>query len=58
MWAFCRPIKQMKSPMPTDTASLSEAGIALKIASRTFVRDRTMKITPSTKTAVRACSQE
>ena len=55
--AFCRPIKVMNRPIPTDTATFRLAGIALKIASRTFVRDRIIKIIPSTNTAVRATSQ-
>lgn len=49
--AFCRPIKAMYTPMPTDTAFFSDIGITLNSASRTFVSERTMKIRPSTNTA-------
>ena len=52
--AFCTPMNAMKKPIPTDTATFSCTGIALKIASRTFVSDITMKIMPSTSTAVNA----
>ena len=58
MCAFCRPMNVMKRPIPTETAILRVAGIALKIASLTLVRERTTKIRPSTKTAVRAICQE
>ena len=44
-------------PIPTLTADFRFCGIALKIASRTFVRDRTMKMIPSAKTAARAYCQ-
>ena len=47
----------MKKPIPTPTAVFKEAGIALKIASRTFVTDKTINIRPSTKTAVKATCQ-
>ncbi len=57
IWAFCIPMKAMKSPMPTETATLIVGGIMLKIASRTLHRESSTKITPSTKTAVRAISQ-
>ena len=57
MRAFWRPMKQMKRPIPTETPTLSVVGIALKMASRTLVRDRMIKMRPSTKTAVRAVSQ-
>ena len=56
--AFCRPMNVMKRPIPTETAILSVAGMALKIASLTLVRERMMKIRPSAKTAVRAICQE
>ena len=56
--ASCRPIKAMNNPIPTDTAAFKEAGIALKMASRTFVAERMMKITPSTNTANNATCQE
>ena len=55
--AFCKPMKQMNRPMPTETPRLSVSGMALKIASRTFVRLSTMKIKPSTKTASSATCQ-
>ena len=54
---FCRPMKAMKRPMPADTACLRLMGMALKISSRTGVRERRMKMTPSTKTAARATCQ-
>ena len=52
------PMKAMNRPMPADTARFRLMGIALKIASRTLVRDRIMKITPSRQTAARAVCQE
>ena len=52
--AFCNPINAIKRPIPTETACLRFIGIALKIASRTFVRESTMKISPSTQTAASA----
>ena len=57
IFAFCSPIKAMKSPIPTDTACFRFIGIALKIASRTFVSDNRIKIIPSTNTAASACCQ-
>ena len=45
-------------PMPTETAFFSAKGMALKIASRTFVSERMMKISPSMKTAWSATFQE
>ena len=55
--AFCKPIKVMKSPNPTETPSFRLGGIALKIASRTLVKDKRMKMIPSTNTAANAISQ-
>ena len=49
--AFCRPINAIKRPIPTDTPFFRETGMALKIASRTVVRDRMIKIIPSQNTA-------
>ena len=58
IWAEPKPMKAMKRPMPADTAFFRLMGMALKMASRTLVRDRTMKMIPSTKTAASAISQE
>ena len=55
--AFCSPMKAINSPIPTDTACFRFIGIALKIASRTLVRDNRIKIIPSTNTAASACCQ-
>ena len=55
MCAFCKPIKLMNSPIPTDTAIFSDGGIALKIASRILTSDSKIKIMPSTKIAANAC---
>ena len=55
---FCRPMNAMNRPMPTETPFLSVSGMALKIASRTLVSDRTMKIRPSMNTASSATCQE
>ena len=57
IWAFSRPMRAMNRPMPAETAFFKVIGMALKMASRTLVRDRTMKIRPSKKTAARAISQ-
>lgn len=57
IWALNRPIKAMNKPIPADTAFFRLKGIALKMASRTFVRDNIMKMTPSTQTAAKAISQ-
>ncbi len=57
-FAFCRPMKAMKRPIPTETACFNVIGMELKIASRTLVRESRMKIIPSANTATRACSQE
>ena len=48
----------MKSPIPADTALLSESGIASNIASRTFTTDNKRNITPSTNTAASATCHE
>ena len=56
--AFCRPMNAMNRPMPTETPFLSVSGMALKIASRTLVSDRTIKIRPSMNTASSATCQE
>ena len=56
--AFWRPMKAMNRPMPTETPRFSGRGMALKMDSRTLVRDRTMKMRPSIKTANRATCQE
>ena len=57
IFAFCRPINAMKRPIPTDTACFRFIGMELKIASRTFVRERRMKMIPSANTADNACCQ-
>ena len=44
-------MKQMKSPMPADTAFFRATGIALNIPSRTGVSESARKMSPSTKTA-------
>ena len=56
-WAFCKPMKVIKRPKPTETPNFKVGGIALKIASRTLVRDKIIKMIPSTKTAARAICQ-
>ena len=56
--AFCKPIKAINNPMPTETACLSERGMQLKIASRTFVTDMMMKMMPSMNTASSATCHE
>ena len=55
--AFCKPVKAMNRPMPTETPFLSVSGMALKIASRTLVSDSTIKTRPSIKTASSATCQ-
>ena len=55
--AFCRPTKATNRPMPTLTALFRVMGMALKMPSRTLVRDSAMKMMPSTKTAIRANCQ-
>ena len=47
----------INSPIPTLTAAFKFCGIALKIASRTFVADKRIKMIPSANTAVSAYSQ-
>ena len=54
---FCRPMNVMKKPIPTDTAIFNCFGMELKMASRTFVTDMTMKMRPSMNTAVKATCQ-
>ena len=48
------PTRVIKSPIPTETAFLSDIGIDVKIASRTLNKLMTMKIMPSKNTAVSA----
>ena len=55
--AFCKPTNAINRPMPTLTADFSVMGMALKMASRTLVRERMIKTMPSTKTASRAICQ-
>ena len=55
---FCNPINATNKPIPTETPFFIANGIALKIASRIFVKDNTTKIKPSTKTASNANCQE
>ena len=55
--AFCKPINVINKPNPTDTPSFKVGGIALKMASRTLVSDKRMKMMPSIKTAASAISQ-
>ena len=57
MWPSCKPKNAMKKPIPTLTPFFRVVGIALKIASRTLVRESTIKIRPSAKTAIRAIFQ-
>ena len=47
----------MKRPIPTDTPFFNCKGMALKIASRTLVKERTIKIIPSMNTARSASCQ-
>ena len=56
--AFCRPMKAMNRPIPTETARFKGRGMELKIASRTLVRERIMKMIPSINTAKSATCQE
>ena len=57
IFAFCSPMNAINRPIPTLTADFKFSGIALKIASRTFVTDNTMNTRPSTKTAASAICQ-
>ena len=50
-------MKAIKIPIPTETPFFRFNGIASKIASRTFVKDNTIKIRPSTNTASKATCQ-
>ena len=52
--ALLRPIKAIKSPIPTATAFFMEEGIDFIMASLTPKKERTIKSTPSKRTAVRA----
>ena len=56
--AFCRPMKAINKPIPLVTPYFSAGGMQLKIASRTLVRDKIIKIIPSTNTAASAICQE
>ena len=56
--AFCRPINAINKPIPTETPFFKVSGIALKIASRTFVSDMIMNTIPSTNTANNAICQD
>ena len=58
MPAFARPMRAMKSPIPTATAFFIPAGIALMIFSRIPKMERTMKMIPSIRTAVKASCHE
>ena len=55
--ASTRPMSAIKSPIPTEIATLSDVGIALKTATRKPVRTRTRINIPSIKTNPIACSQ-
>ncbi len=52
-----RPISAINIPIPPVTANFIFFGIAFTTASRTPLTDNTIKIIPSTNTAVRATSQ-
>ena len=54
----CNPINAINRPMPALTPFFNVVGMALKIASRTLVRERIIKIIPSKSTAIRATFQE
>ena len=51
-------MKAMKRPIPAVTAYFKFIGIASTTASLTLNNDKSINIIPSTKTAVRATSQE
>lgn len=53
---YDRPISVRKKPIPTPVAVLIVAGISLTSHWRIPVKARTMKMSPSIKTAVRAVS--
>ena len=57
MLAPFRPTNAINSPIPAEIESRRLAGIALKIASRTLVRLKIIKMIPSTKTAAKATCQ-
>ena len=52
--AEIRPTRVMKSPIPTDTAFLSDIGIEVNMASRILKKLITINTIPSKNTAVRA----
>ena len=52
--AFNNPMRAINRPIPADTAFFNVIGMALNKASRTFVRDKIIKIMPSIKTALNA----
>ena len=54
IFALINPINAINKPIPPLTANLRLAGIALNIASRTFVNESAIKIRPSTNTANKA----
>ena len=58
IWALVRPMKAINNPIPAETERFRFIGMALKMASRTLVRERRIKIRPSIQTAVSAISQE
>jgi hypothetical protein len=51
MPAFLRPMKAIKSPMPTAMANFIESGTAFSTASRKLVRTRIVISSPSATTA-------
>jgi hypothetical protein len=57
MPAFFRPIKAIKSPIPTAMANFRPSGMAFMTASRRFVRTRMVTRRPSTITAAIAVCQ-
>ena len=56
--AFTRPIRAMKSPIPTETAFFKFIGIASNMASLTLTSDSSINIIPSMNTAVSANCQD
>ena len=56
--AFCRPMNAMNNPIPALMAVFIVCGIASTIASLILVTVRSMNISPSMNTAVRANCQE
>ena len=57
MPADTRPMKRMKSPMPTPMARLSDRGMASMIASRKPVSTSAVRMIPSRKTTPMAACQ-